>query len=461
MVAGPDGEAFTLGERECSLQRRHQKLVEESPAPGLDDGQRQRLADAAARLAEAAGYRNLGTVEFLVDPADPDAFFFLEMNARLQVEHPVTELVWGLDLVELQLRIAAGEPVAGPTPGARPEGHAIEARVCAERPAAGFLPATGRVVGYGEPAGEGVRVDSRDRGWHRGDRGVRLAAGQGGLPRRLAPAGAGATRSSTRRHHRAGRGDQHRVPAPAAGHAGGARGAHDRGPGGEPARFGAAVRVGLAPTPTPRWPPYCTARRARPPGPGVRDRRRLAAGPAGLGALASAGHRAGRGAEAGGASGARRVGGGGRRGGTGAGPRRARRARGSIDVTLAGARRTRWHHARDGTDLWLGGEEGVWCWREAETEDGEAAAIGSLEAELPGKVVAVSARAGDEVSAGQSLLVIESMKMELDVERPQRGHGGPGARGRRRARAARAGARVHGRGRTPMSVQAGPSASTT
>jgi acetyl-CoA carboxylase biotin carboxylase subunit len=158
IVADEQGRVIHLGERECSIQRRHQKLIEESPSPFVDGRLRDRLGEAACRIARAAGYVNAGTVEFLVDQAG--AFYFLEMNTRLQVEHPVTELVTGLDLVHAQFRIAAGEPLGFSQADVKWRGAAIECRINAEDPSAGWLPSPGRITGLRAASGPWVRDDS-------------------------------------------------------------------------------------------------------------------------------------------------------------------------------------------------------------------------------------------------------------------------------------------------------------
>ncbi|MDE3094494.1 MAG: 3-methylcrotonyl-CoA carboxylase [Chloroflexota bacterium] len=158
VLADAHGHAVHLGERDCSIQRRHQKVVEEAPSPALSAGPRERMGAAAIAIVRAARYVNAGTMEFLLD--GDGALSFIEANARLQVEHPVTESVTGLDLVELQLRVAAGEPLPFTQGDVRHSGHAIECRVYAEDPARGYLPSSGRITCYVPPPGEGIRIDS-------------------------------------------------------------------------------------------------------------------------------------------------------------------------------------------------------------------------------------------------------------------------------------------------------------
>ena len=160
VLADGYGNVVHLGERECSLQRRHQKVIEEAPSPLLDPVTRARIGAAACDTARSVDYTGAGTVEFIVSADRPDEFFFMEMNTRLQVEHPVTEMVTGIDLVEQQVRIAAGEKLPIGQDDITMQGHAIEARVYAEDPARGFLPTGGEVIDLAEPDGPSVRVDS-------------------------------------------------------------------------------------------------------------------------------------------------------------------------------------------------------------------------------------------------------------------------------------------------------------
>jgi len=152
------GNVIHLGDRECSIQRRHQKVIEETPSRALSEEQRREMGEVALRAARAAHYRSAGTVEFLVDAAG--AFYFLEVNPRLQVEHPVSEMVTGVDIVKEQLRIAAGRKLRYRQEDIQPRGWSIECRILAEDPYSNFAPSTGRITGVYEPAGPGIRVES-------------------------------------------------------------------------------------------------------------------------------------------------------------------------------------------------------------------------------------------------------------------------------------------------------------
>jgi acetyl/propionyl-CoA carboxylase alpha subunit len=158
VLADAHGNVIHLGERDCTIQRRHQKLIEETPSPAVDEALRERIGTIAVDAARAAGYRSAGTIEGLLTPAGD--YYFMEMNTRIQVEHTVTEEVTGIDLVREQVLVAAGEPLSLRQEDVRLRGHSIECRINAEDVASGFLPAPGRITAYREPSGPGVRVDS-------------------------------------------------------------------------------------------------------------------------------------------------------------------------------------------------------------------------------------------------------------------------------------------------------------
>ena len=158
MLADAHGNVVHLGERDCTIQRRHQKLVEETPSPAVGPELRARIGQIAVDAARAAGYRSAGTIEGLLAP--DGSYYFMEMNTRVQVEHTITELVSGVDIVRAQIQIARGEPLQFTQDELQLQGHAIECRINAEDPARGFLPSPGTITSYREPSGPGVRVDS-------------------------------------------------------------------------------------------------------------------------------------------------------------------------------------------------------------------------------------------------------------------------------------------------------------
>jgi acetyl-CoA/propionyl-CoA carboxylase biotin carboxyl carrier protein len=392
VLADAHGACVHLGERECSLQRRHQKVVEEAPSPVVDAALRARMGAAAVALAQSCGYVGAGTVEFIAAGDDPSDFSFLEMNTRLQVEHPVTELVYGIDLVEQQLRVAAGERLSLEQDALRPDGHAVEARLYAEDPAAGFLPAVGTVRVYREPDGPGVRVDSGIRAGsvvgtsydpmlakviaYGPDRATALAR----LDRALASyAIAGVTTNAAFSRALLARDD---VRA----------GEQDTG-------LLERVLAELAVA-----PPEDLAAAAMVAAAG-------SASPAGPWRRSLEGH------------GEARVGDGrvviGERSWTATGPRAADAA-GELFITLDGVQR-RYAVAVADDAVWIARDGHHLEVRTERHVRGGAAAAGSLEAPMPGTVLLVHVADGDTVAEGDVLLVLESMKMELSITAPHAG----------------------------------------
>jgi len=427
VIADAHGTVLHLGERECSLQRRHQKVVEEAPSPVVDSELRARLGEAATALAREAGYVNAGTVELLAERDDPSRFYFLEMNARLQVEHPVTEAVTGLDLVELQLRVASGEPLPLRQEDVAPRGHAIEARVYAEDPARGFLPSTGRVVAYREPVG--ARVDSGvEQGTevgtgfdpllakvvaHGADRAAALARLRAALAELvlLGPdTNVAYLRALLERPEvRAGELDTgllERLGAEVA----------PPPPGPELPALALALLVGCLDEGRAAGDPWEARDAWRPAGPGTV--RAMLEGPEGEVEVAI--RPLGEGEwewEAGGERGRSRF-----------APEPAPGPPGEALVAVGSdgaARRVRVLRSPDGpgaVHLLDGAAPPLrWALADEGRAGGGGAAAGSLEAPMPGKVIAVRCAPGEAVAEGQVLVVIESMKMELAVQSPAAG----------------------------------------
>ncbi|MGW1717496.1 acetyl/propionyl/methylcrotonyl-CoA carboxylase subunit alpha [Streptomyces sp. NPDC002156] len=407
VLADGHGNVVHLGERECSLQRRHQKIIEEAPSVLLDEGTRASMGEAAVQAARSCGYVGAGTVEFIVPGSDPASYYFMEMNTRLQVEHPVTELVTGLDLVEWQLRVAAGEPLSFGQEDVRLTGHAVEARVCAEDPSRGFLPSGGTVLALREPSGDGVRTDS----------GLTEGTEVGSLydPMLSKVIAYGPDRPTALRKLRAALAETVTLGVPT--NAGFLRRllAH-------PAVVAGELDTGLVEREVDSLVPD-----------GVPEEVYEAAAAVRLEAL-----RPKAGAEAGGWTDPFSVPSGWRLGGTPKPVGFSLRVPGlepvthvghgthtvtddQVSVVLDGIRHT-FHRAGD----WLGRDGDAWQVRD---HDPVAAALtgsahsgaDSLTAPMPGTVTVVKVAVGDEVAAGQSLLVVEAMKMEHVIAAPHAG----------------------------------------
>jgi acetyl-CoA/propionyl-CoA carboxylase biotin carboxyl carrier protein len=402
VLADTHGSVLHLGERECSLQRRHQKVIEESPSPVVGPELRAQLGAEAVALARAGGYVGAGTVEFIAAYEDPSEHYFLEMNARLQVEHPVTELVIGLDLVEAQLRVAAGQHLDFDQARLRLSGHAIEARINAEDATRDFLPAAGRVLAYRRP--RGVRVDDAiepgsevDTAYdsllakvivHGGDRATALA----GLDRALAHTtvlGVTTTTGFLRaliatdavRHGEIDTGliDRMEISGGPSEH--------------EVARAAARISLRLLAERT-GDDPFARADGWRLSGGQAASWWRFSVGGGDAVEIEVAG------ADAQGVE---------------------RAATDAFTLTIAGQRKE-WTYAESGNTLWVGCEGGAWPVRHRDADRADAdQSGGDLRAPMPGQVLLVPASVGEEVAAGDTLVVLESMKMELAMTAPVAG----------------------------------------
>jgi acetyl-CoA/propionyl-CoA carboxylase, biotin carboxylase, biotin carboxyl carrier protein len=428
VLADAHGGVIHLGERECSLQRRHQKIIEEAPSPLLSAAQRSAMGAAAVSAARSVGYVGAGTVEFIVSGEAPDDFFFMEMNTRLQVEHPVTELVYGLDLVEWQLRVAAGEPLPFDAGSAPPmNGHAVEARVYAEDPSRGFLPTGGVVLEVRSPAGAGVRVDSalapgvavtsdydpmlaKVAAWGP-DRSTALRRLDAALSSTVV-LGVGTNVAFLRDLLSdpdviAGRLDTGLVERRIAGTAGAADAEPDISGNTGQALAAAALARALALEPAgPVTDPWDIPDGWR-PGERAWTSFRLSHGPGTvtevrLRGLASAG------AEVAVGDGE---------------PVAARASFQDADLVITyGGRTVRFAYAADGPVTWLGRDGAAWAIGDAPPPALRGARAGSADgtvrSPMPGTILAVHVAVGDTVSAGQPVLVVEAMKMEHTVTAP-------------------------------------------
>ncbi|MGW0864497.1 ATP-binding protein [Streptomyces sp. NPDC002611] len=401
VLADGHGDVVHLGERECSLQRRHQKIIEEAPSVLLDEETRAAMGEAAVQAARSCGYRGAGTVEFIVNGGDPSSYYFMEMNTRLQVEHPVTELITGLDLVEWQLRVAAGEPLGFAQEDVTLTGHAVEARICAEDPARGFLPSGGTVLRLREPQGDGIRTDS----------GLTEGTEVGSLydPMLSKVIAYGPDRATALRKLRSALAETVTLgvqtnagflrrllahPAVIAGDLD--TGLVEREVEGliptdvpeEVYEAAAAVRLeALTPEPGGWTDPFSVPSgwrlggRPKPPSFHLRVQEELEHTPRGTAAVTGD----------------------------------------HVSVTLDGVRHT-FHRAAD----WLGRDGDAWHVRDhdpvaASLSRAAHAGADSLTAPMPGTVTVVKVAVGDEVTAGQSLLVVEAMKMEHVISAPHAG----------------------------------------